>query len=137
MAEILEYRLNQPDAAAEHHGRAIGLVPGYAASFKALERLLAQGQKHEPLVELYERAVDLAQDAEGKITWLFKIGRLQEDALGEPARAMSAFRRILEVDPQHLGAIHALQRAAERAGKFKELVAALELEVARATDKRR
>jgi len=137
MAEILEYRLNQPDAAAEHHGRAIGLVPGYAPSFKALERLLTQSQKHEALIELYERAVDLATDAEGKITWLFKIGRLEEDALGQPARAMSAFRRILEVDAAHLGAIQALQRAAERAGKFKELVGALELEVARASDKRR
>jgi cellulose synthase operon protein C len=137
MAEILEHRLNQPDAAAEHHGRALGLVPGYAASFKALERLLAQAHKHEALLELYERAVDLAADAEHKITWLFKIGRLEEDALGEPARAMTAFRRILDVDAHHLGAIHALQRAAERAGRFKDLVLALELEVARVTDKRR
>jgi tetratricopeptide (TPR) repeat protein len=137
MAEILEHRLHQPDAAAEHHGRALGLVPGYAPSFKALERLLVQAHKHEALVELYERAVDLAPDAESKITWLFKIGRLQEDALGEPARAMTAFRRILDVDGQHLGAIHALQRAAERAGRFKDLIAALELEVTRVSDKRR
>jgi tetratricopeptide (TPR) repeat protein len=137
MAEILEHRLNRPDAAAEHHARALGLVPGYVASFKALERLLLQAHKHEALVELYERGVDLAPDAESKITWLFKIGRLQEDVLGEPARAMTAFRRILEVEPQHLGAIHALERAAERAGRFKDLVAALELEVVRVTDKRR
>jgi tetratricopeptide (TPR) repeat protein len=137
MAEILEHRMNRPDAAAEHHGRALGLVPAFATSFKALERLLAQSQKHEALIELYERGVDLAQDAEGKITWLFKIGRLEEDQLGQPARAMTAFRRILDVEAGHLGAIHALQRAAERAGRFKDLVAALELEVPRVSDKRR
>jgi tetratricopeptide (TPR) repeat protein len=137
MAGIYELKLGQPDAAAEHHSRALGLVPAYAPSFKALERLLAQQQKHEALVELYERAVDLATDAESKITWLFKIGRLLEDTLADPGRALAAFRRILDVEPNHLGAIHALERAAERAGRFKELVGALELEVARVTDKRR
>ncbi|HEV8549774.1 MAG TPA: tetratricopeptide repeat protein, partial [Polyangiaceae bacterium] len=137
MADILESQLGRPDAAAEHHAHALGLVPGYAPSFKALERLLAQGNKHEALVELYERAVDLAPDAETKITWLFKIGRLLEDGLSDPGRAISAFRRILDVDGQHLGAIHAVERAAERAGRYTELVGALELEVARVTDKRR
>jgi len=137
MAEICELKLGQPDVAAEHHARALGLVPGYAASFKALERLLAQRHQYESLVELYERGVDLATDADSKITWLFKIGRLLEDALSDPGRALSAFRRILDVEPNHLGAIHALQRAAERAGRYDELVAALELEVARVTDKRR
>jgi len=137
MAEILEHKLGQADVAAEHHAHALGLVSGYAPSFKALERLLTQQHQHERLVELYERGVDLASDAETKITWLFKIGRLLEDALGDPVRAMTAFRRILEVDQNHLGAIHAVQRAAERAGRFKELVAALELEVGRVTDKRR
>ncbi len=137
MAEILERELGDVARAAEHHAHALGLVPGFAPSFKALERLLAQAGRFRDLVELYERGVDLANDAETKITWLFKIGRLQEDALGEPGHAMTAFRRILDVEPQHLGAIHALQRAAERAGRHKELVAALELEVAHVTDKKR
>jgi len=137
MAEICELKLGQADTAAEHHARALGLVPGYAPSFKALERLLAQRHQYEALVELYERGVDLATDAESKITWLFKIGRLLEDALADPGRAVTAFRRILDVEPNHLGAIHAVERAAERAGRYKELVAALELEVARVTDKRR
>jgi len=137
MAEILEHQLGDAARAAEHHAQALGLVPGFAASFKALERLLAQGARYQELVELYERAVDLATEPDQKITYLFKIGRLLEDALGEPGHAVNAFRRILDVDPQHLGAIHAVQRAAERAGKHKDLVAALELEVARVADKKK
>lgn len=137
MAEILEYKLGNTERAAEHHDRALTLVPGYASSLKALERLLMQGRRFPELIELYERAVDLAEDSDSKITWLFKIGRLHEDALGEPAQAVNAYRRVLDVDAHHLGAIHAMQRAAERAGRFKELVAALELEVARVQDKKR
>ncbi|HYQ15277.1 MAG TPA: tetratricopeptide repeat protein, partial [Polyangiaceae bacterium] len=111
-----------------HHARALGIVPGYAASFKALTRLYSAGGRYPELVELYERAVDLAHDAETKITYLFKIGRVHEDALSDPSAALTAYRRILTIDPAHLGAVHAAQRAAERGGLFRELTEVLELE---------
>lgn len=137
MAEIYERRLGNLEQAAEHHQKALGLVPGFAPAFKALERLLTQRGQFTELAELYERAVDLAADVENKTTWLFKIGRLYEDALGEYAQALAAYGRIVSGDPKHLGAIHAMQRAAERGGRWKELISALELEVPLANDKKR
>ncbi len=137
MADIYERRLGNLDQAVEHHRKALGLVPGYAPAFKSLERLLSQRAQFAELAELYERAVDLAQDVEGKTTWLFKIGRLYEDALGQPTQALAAYGRILQGDAKHLGAIHSMQRAAERGGRFKELIAALEVEVPLASDKKR
>lgn len=137
MAEIYERRLNDVELATQHHSRALGIVPGYGPSFKALSRLLAQGARFAELVELYERAVELGGDNETKITYLFKIGRLHEDALSQPGQAYLAYRRVLEIDAHHLGAIHAMQRAAERAERFQDLIAALELEVPRVPDKRR
>src|SRR4029079_8752302 len=83
------------------------------------------------LAELYDRAVDLAQDPETKITSLFKICRIQEDSLGAPLTALGAYRRILSIDPVHLGAIHAVQRAAERGQAWEELIAALDVEAER------
>lgn len=128
MAEILEKELQKPELALSHHARALGIVPGYAASFKALTRLYTSGRRYPELVELYERAVDLAHDAETKITYLFKIGRVHEDALGDPSAALTAYRRILGIDAGHLGAVHAAQRAAERGGLYRELTEMLELE---------
>jgi tetratricopeptide (TPR) repeat protein len=128
MAEILEKELGKPELALTHHARALGIVPGYAASFKALVRLYSAARKHTELVELYERAVDLAHDAETKITYLFKIGRVHEDTLGDSQAALTAYRRILAIDAQHMGAVHAAQRAAERGGLSRELVETLELE---------
>src|SRR5690606_22676003 len=126
VAEIYEQELGQVEQAIAHHVRALGHLPGYAPAFKSLVRLYSQGGRFRDLVELYERAVDEAADPEAKTTYLFKIGRLQEDALGSPGQALSAYRRILEIAPDHTGAIHALQRSAERAGRYKELCAALE-----------
>jgi len=137
IAEIYETRLSDAALALQHHGRALAVVPGYAASFKASVRLLSQARRYVELVELYERAVDQASDVEGKVTYLYKIGRLYEDAVGSPAQALVAYRRILEVAPQELSAIHSLQRAAELAGLHRELVEALELEAASAVGRRK
>ena len=136
VAAIYEERLGNVEHATLHHSRALGLLPGYSASFKALSRIYQQAGKWRELVELFERAVDEGKEAETKITYLFKIGRVWEDALGSPAHAMSAYKRVLDVAPGHVGGIHAVQRAAERAGKYKELVWALELEAEKASDKR-
>lgn len=128
MAEILEKELGKPELALTHHARALGIVPGYSASFKALVRLYSSAKKYTELVELYERAVDLAHDAETKITYLFKIGRAHEDALGDSQAALTSYRRILGIDAGHVGAVHAAQRAAERGGLYRELSEMLELE---------
>jgi cellulose synthase operon protein C len=137
VAELFERELGSQEQAAVHHARALGLAPGYPPSFKALTRILQESGKHRELIELFERAVDEARDAETKITYLFKIGRLHEDALDAAGAALGAYRRILEVDKAHLGAMHAMQRAAERAGRYKELVTALELEASTLSDKAR
>src|SRR5207248_3270025 len=102
VAEILEQRLGNVDQAVEHHTRALGPVPGYAPAFKALSRLYATAGRFRELAELYERAVDQAKDGDSKITYLFKIGRIQEDSLGAPLTALAAYRRILDIDPGHL-----------------------------------
>ncbi len=136
VAELYEMHLHDAEQAAVHHAHALGVEPGYPPSFQALSRLYTQAGNHRGLIELYERMVDLADDGETKITYLFKIGRLYEDALGAPSAAVTAYRRILDVDSKHIGALHAIQRSAERASQFKDLVEALELE-ARCTGERK
>ncbi|WP_236606281.1 tetratricopeptide repeat protein [Sandaracinus amylolyticus] len=128
VAEILEVHLGQPDQAIEHHARALSMQPGYPPSFKALTRLFAEAGRWRELVDLYARAVDEASEKERAITYLLKMGAIYEDALQEHAQAAHAYRRVLQLDPKHLGAIHALQRATERAARWTELVESLELE---------
>lgn len=125
VAEIYERQLNDREQAIVHHARALGIVPGYEPCFRALARLYSEAHRFNELVELYERAVELAGDAETKFTFLFKIGRIFEDALGAPLQAVHAYRRILQIDDHHFGALHALQRAAERSGEWAALVEGL------------
>ena len=134
IAEIFELRLRQADKAAEHHDRALSLLPGFDPSFKALGRIYTQAGRFRDLVELLERAVDESTSSTRKIAYLMKIGGLWEDALDDCVQAAQAYRRILRIDAEQLGAVHALQRVTERAGRFDELVEAIDLEVAQTTD---
>jgi len=132
-AEILERATRRVEAIA-HHERALTLDPHLGSSFRALLRLYAATGEHHKLVELYERALDNVDRAR-RIEYLFAIGDLYRGPLEDPESAESAYRRILEIDAKHLGAVHALQRAAEQAGRWRKLVEALELEVRMVSDR--
>lgn len=135
IADICETALQAPELAAEHYGRALGQVPGYPPAFKGLTRLLSLAGRWRELIEVYERAVDQAKDSARAITFLMKIGAVYDAELNEPAHAAHTYRRVLGMDPNHLGAIHELQQATERAGRYQELVDALVLEAEKTKDK--
>ena len=129
VAEIFEVHLEDAAQAAAHHARALTLVPGYPASFKALGRLYSQLERHRDHVELLERAVTESAQPTLVVAYLYKIGSLWEEALEDPAQALHAFGRILDITPGDLLAIHAIQRVAEHAGRHQQLVEALEREI--------
>lgn len=134
IADVYEAQLRDLDAAVEHHRWALASSPDYEVSFRALSRLFQATGRWRELAELFERAVDRAPSDHHAITWLFRIGGIFEDQLGEPQLAIHAYRRILSLDGSHLGALHALQQACERGERWAELVEALEMEAERTSD---
>jgi len=137
MAEIFEVQLGDAEQAIDHHARALALQPGLATPFKALSRLYGTAGRFHELIELLERGIDEATEEDRRVAYLFRVADIYADYLHEPVQAAHTFRRILKIDPDHLGAIHALQRACEVAGRYKDLVDALELEAGKTLDKHR
>lgn len=128
IATIFETRVGQPEEAMRHHAQALSLESSLETSFKALVRLYTLHERHRELIELYERGIDHSTEDDVVIAYLFKIGALYEDRLGDAGQAAHAYKRILSIEPTHLGALHARQRATERACRYGELAEALELE---------
>lgn len=133
VGEVLETRLNNRDGAIEQHLRALTSSPLHPPSFKAATRLLAAAGRWHRLIELHEQAAEIETNPHAAIAHLFRVGWIYEEWLQEPAQAIHAYRSILSLDPDHLGGIHALQRAAERAERHEDLVEALELEASKIT----
>lgn len=134
LGEVYERRLGDVDRAIAAHARALLLLPGHPPSFQALSRLYAGLGRQRELIALYEQAVDAAPDVETQVAYLLRIGQWLEESLGVPAHAIATYRRVLDLDAKNLVAVHAWQRAAERAGNWAELVAALEREADMASD---
>jgi len=126
--EVFELHLGRPADASEHYERALALDPNHEEAFKALVRLHAAARRHRELIELYDRAVDGAASPDIAIAYLFKIASLYEDVLHEVGAAVDVYRRIIAMQSDHLGAIHALQRAADADGQYAVLVEALDCE---------
>lgn len=128
MGMLLDEKLRQPADAAAQHAYALGLDPSHHQAFRALERLYTASGAWRELAELHERAIDRAPHDAEAIAWLFRLGGVLEDRLGDLDGALAAYDRILERDPRNLGALHAVARAAERAGRFDRVVSALRSE---------
>jgi tetratricopeptide (TPR) repeat protein len=134
VGELVEQRLNKPDEAIALYGRALAAQPGFAPAFNSMTRLLASARRWPELIEVHEQLASDQYDADTRLTNLFKIGRLYEDALGDFAKAYHAYARALEVRASHGEAMHAMQRVAERGELHEQLIHALELEANSAQD---
>ena len=134
VASIMERYLGDPEEAAKLYARALVAQPGYPPAFLSLDRILSQAGRHRELIELYERASEQAGDAETRVAYLFKVGRLYEDALGDAEAAFAVYERIPGKGAAQIEALHAMQRAAERAGLAEQLVRSLEQEASSTKD---
>ncbi len=134
MAEVAEQRLGDTAGAINSYQAALAITPGAPKAFKALVRLFRQDKEFGRLAELYRREAERVEDSETKRTYLFKLGRLEEDDLDSPQHAVATYRQILALEPNNTEAIHAVQRAAERAEMWPELAEALQAEAATRRD---
>lgn len=78
--------------------------------------------------KFFQRYVDSAASDAEAIAWLFRLGNIFEDHLGDAANALAIYERILALDPSRLGALHAVARTAERSERWDRLVSALQAE---------
>lgn len=128
MGHVLEVRLGQLADAAAQHEKALGLDPDHYDAFRALTRLWTAAGRWRELAQLYGRAVDRARHDAEAIGWLFRVGAVLEDRIGDVEGALATYERILARDPANLGALDAVARTAQRAGRFDRVVSALRAE---------
>lgn len=123
IAELHEEKLGDDEAAIVAYRRVLETSPTYLPALRALGRLFARRQDWEALVGLYENEASATEDAGHAIGLLARTAELLEDKIGDPGRAVAAWRGILERSPDHLPALRALGRLHHRRGAWEDLVA--------------
>ncbi len=130
LAELCEERLGRPDEAAARYRAVLSMVPHHRGALSALGRLHARAGNWEQLLETFLAERDAAADPRERAQRCFKAGEVLEERTGRVDEAIDLYREALALDPSLLAASQALERLYERTGRFAELAALLEADLA-------
>ncbi len=126
--------LNDPDKAIDAFRRALDIDPGDVASLEALDGLYVSRRDIPRLAEVLQQRLDIEPDVEVRRVTALRLGKLWEIDLGDPQRAVDAYRRVLDDVPDDREALGALERLYERQQSWSDLLENLRTQSALAAD---
>lgn len=128
--------LEDQEGAIAAYERALELEPDSAFTVDCLIELREASGEAEPLVELYERRVELtdADDADLRYELLTSAAQVHEEKLADKPRAIEMLRRALDAKADDSRVITALGRLYRAEEMWPELLDNLRLEASRAED---
>ncbi|MGN6106737.1 MAG: hypothetical protein ACTHU0_16640, partial [Kofleriaceae bacterium] len=126
LARVAAERLGDAPTAERAWLTVLDVEPDAPDAFDALTAAYRGAARWTDLRGLLERRADVSLDPQVRLAVLIELAALEEDVLGEPARAIAAHRRVLDLEPGHgpaYGALDRLYTAAEQWPELEELLA--------------
>jgi tetratricopeptide (TPR) repeat protein len=123
VAKLAATKLKRPDICTIWWEKVLETDPAHEEAIDELEKLYERAKAWDRLAEICSKKANMAVDAPAQIDALQKLGLLYTDKVVEPRRAIDAWRRLLEVDPEHRRAQDALKKLYVTEGAWDELEA--------------
>jgi tetratricopeptide (TPR) repeat protein len=133
-AEILEENVKDRPAAIAAWERVLQLAPNYLPALRSLGRLYGQDQRWDSLINMYRAEAEMAPSTDQAAALIQKIGELYEQKLTDQNQAISSYREVLTLAPNHFPALRALARIYRTQGDWESLIEILRAEAANRTD---
>ena len=138
LATIAREHLGDRDRAAELLHQALTIAPSHAEALARYVDHFRERRDWRGLIELHEFALDNAREAGATASDLVRrleeIAQLAELRLGDIPRAIDAWHRIAELEPESQKVADAMRRLTARSKMWEQLVASLQAEIASARD---
>ncbi len=128
--EICEQKLGSKNNAFDWCARAYALSPEDPGLVAELERLAAESDRYDKLVELYEQRVGELEDEAAQVALYRKLAQLTLEQLNQPAAAQRHYEAILGFEPEDLDALLALERIYEALEDWPHLLEVYDRRVA-------
>lgn len=109
LAEVFAREMGRVDEAVQVYRSLVEEDESDELSVQTLDRILREADRRDDLRWLFEVRVRRANTAL-KIDLLSEWAMLEEEAFGAPEQAVALYRRMLQIVPQHGGALRALAR---------------------------
>jgi len=111
MAKLAAERLDRSADAIALFKRILEIEPQAPGVMDALEKQAERDKDYETVAQVLERRVEMAEDENGRIAVLQKLGGVYAERLSDPRRAAGAWRRVLDIRPDHARAMRVLRDA--------------------------
>lgn len=134
-ADIIANRLGAPDAARELYERVLKEDPTHEKAGDALAAIYERTGQVDKYVGVLE-ARARAQSGEERLATMYKLGELYELYLKDIPEAIRRYQAVVDENPKHLEALRGLDRCFSQAGRFKDLILNLEMQIANAATPR-
>ena len=121
-AELLASSMDDVDSALSRLREILLLSPGYVPASKMAAALYIKLERHHDLVEVWESELKHNVDRDQGLYLLEKIAAVCEEKLGDTARAIDAYQRMLALQSGHLPTLRNLGRLYALEGRWDDLI---------------
>jgi golgin subfamily B member 1 len=125
-AKIWEEVLDNPEKAIEAYRQALALDESDADILESLERLFIRLERWSDLKDVYAKQAELTTEPSLKKQRLFVLGQVYDRELQDPARAIETYSSVLDIDPDDVEAMQALDRLYVQTERWYDLLSVLE-----------
>jgi tetratricopeptide (TPR) repeat protein len=134
-ARVAAGKLRDPGASARLYQQILDLDPADAEAQDALERWYEREADWARLVEVLRHRLATVPGGDAATALLQRIAQICEDGLRDEARAVEAYRRILDIAPANRDALEALGRIYESTEQWAEFVDVTRRQIRITTDR--
>ncbi len=127
-ASIEEDMLERPEAAIQVYLKVLEIDPEDLSATDALIKQYLTLKRWEDLLGAYTRKADLVLDPEERKLIFFQMGAVYDREIGDVARAIDTYQKVLELDPDDLQALGRLDALYQSASNWQDLLSVLQHE---------
>ena len=128
LAKLQLEKFEAPRDAADTLRAVIEEDPDHQDAATALAAIFEGTEQHAELAELWTRLVERARargDGDLEQARVLTLAKILEERVKDAAAALRSYEEVLEKDPLHMGALHAVARLAEERNAWDKAGAAL------------
>ncbi len=126
MAGIYEEEFLDHGKAAATQERLLELDPVHQVSLTSLVRHYRALDRWEDVLGAYERQLKVVLEDKPRTMALLEMARVLLEQVGSPQRAQRVLERVLEIDPNHSGALESLANVRAATGDAEAALSAVE-----------
>lgn len=129
LAELLERQMQDIGGAVHAYQQALVYDAQSRTALVALDRLYRRTESWEPLIDVLTRRADQSNDDNEIIKFRLEIGQIWDLRLFDAGQAITAYQKVLDLDPSNLQALRALEGLYEKTEQTEKYLDVLEAQL--------